>query len=139
MRKIKEERRVIGALACVRQSGQAFLMRYHLSRDMRDMRERAMWLDGGRGFPEAEGAGAKALRQECAGCFPGTAKRPAWLEDNVQAESCRKWFREKYKEHCRALYAMEWIRTSLWTKWETIEIFSVQAQWEKRGRVRRQF
>lgn len=59
----------------------ASLRRRHVSRDLKEVREGAKRISGGRTF-QAEGtAGAEALRCECARCVPGTARRSVQGED----------------------------------------------------------
>lgn len=63
--------------------------RGHGSRDLKEVREGAKRISGGRTF-QAEGtASAEALRCECARCVPGTARR------SVQGEH---YEREREKE-----------------------------------------
>lgn len=51
--------------------------RQHLSRDLKEVREVAVWSWGwGRAFLAAEAASAKALRS---GHVPGRVRRPVWL------------------------------------------------------------
>lgn len=139
MRKIKEGKRVVVSdrgTVYIRPSGMVFLMRHHLSRDMKERRVRATEIFRRKGFWEAEGGSAKVLRQECVCHCPGTA------EANWPG---RKWTNTKLLKmvqkgtRSRVMYAMKRTRIFLWMTQEATEIFSFQAQWKRRGQVRIKF